>query len=215
MIIDHTHPEYRKRRLNHKIGKYNGAYYYSKEIVKYIIPNVETDRHWVTINQPVKEDISHGIVFIHNNINPNRYKWLQDFDDLILICGVPSTTDNMRFYGRPIYLPLSVKVDEIAKYRLKNKTKEVAFAGRIRKINNRIPSQCDRLSELTRSELLKEMAHYKQIYAVGRTAIEAKILGCEILVYDERFPDPKFWQILDSLDAAKMLQEKLYHIDGK
>ena len=34
MIIDHTHPLYvKKRNSMTKDGKYNGAYYYSREIV--------------------------------------------------------------------------------------------------------------------------------------------------------------------------------------
>ena len=57
------------------------------------------------------------------------------------------------------------------------------------------------------------MSKYKKIYAVGRTAIQAKLLGCEIGVYDERFPDPNFWKIVDCKAAAKILQDKLNEID--
>ena len=49
MIIDHTHPEY-LRLANGDFN--NGAYHYSKEIVKNIIPLVNTDRNWMTINIP-------------------------------------------------------------------------------------------------------------------------------------------------------------------
>jgi hypothetical protein len=62
-------------------------------------------------------------------------------------------------------------------------------------------------------ELLREMAKYRRVYAVGRTAIEAKILGCEVLPYDQRFPDPSIWKVLDSMDAAKMLQRLIDKID--
>ena len=65
MIIDHTHPIYREKRKSLENGnQYNGAYYYSVEIVKNIIPNVITDRNWVTIrlaDQPIPD---HSIVFI-------------------------------------------------------------------------------------------------------------------------------------------------------
>ena len=57
------------------------------------------------------------------------------------------------------------------------------------------------------------MAEYEQIYAVGRTAIEAKILGCEVLPYDVRYPDPRMWKVIDNKDAAKLLQKKLDVID--
>ena len=62
-------------------------------------------------------------------------------------------------------------------------------------------------------ELLKEMGKYKQVYAVGRTAIEAKILGCEVLPYDPRFPDPNVWVILDNKDAAMILQKFINEVE--
>ena len=51
-IIDTTNPNYLiYRKLFHSKGSgaYNGAYYYSKEIVENIIPNVETERPWDTL----------------------------------------------------------------------------------------------------------------------------------------------------------------------
>ena len=46
-------------------NKFNGAYYYSKEIVENIIPHVRTNYNWVTIN--INKSLPHSIVFIHNN----------------------------------------------------------------------------------------------------------------------------------------------------
>ena len=62
-------------------------------------------------------------------------------------------------------------------------------------------------------ELLKEMAKYKNVYAVGRTAIEAKILGCNILPYDPRFKDPSIWKVVDTMEAVSLLQKELDEID--
>ena len=59
------------------------------------------------------------------------------------------------------------------------------------------------------------MARYRNVYAIDRVAIEAKVLGCSVLPYDRRFPDPNFWEVIDSRDAAKMLQGILDDIDGK
>ena len=86
MIIDHTHPLYAKKRNSMtKDGKYNGAYYYSREIVKNIIPNVKTDRNWITIRLPeMTNHPDHAIIFIHNNRNPNYYSYLKDYKDCIL-----------------------------------------------------------------------------------------------------------------------------------
>lgn len=219
MILDHTEPNYARKRNSLGNGKYNGAYYYSREIVKNIIPNVKTDRNWVTVRlSDCKDHPDHAIVFIHNNRNPNYYRYLKEYKDVVLVCGLQSTADNMRFYSdKVIYLPLSVDVEAVKRYRVKNKTKEVAYAGRLIKLNyanNRVPKDVDILSGMPQSKLLKEMAKYKKVYTSGRTAIQAKILGCEVLPHETNFPDPSVWKILDNKDAAKILQHKLNLIDG-
>jgi hypothetical protein len=218
MIYDHTNPFYVKRRKEAGNNKYNGAYYYSRDIVKYIIPNVKTDRNWITVNLPelAKEHVNldHSIIFIHNNLQPNAYQWLRHYNDLILVCGIPSTMGNVIFFGHPVYLPLSVHIASVKRYRKKNKTKEMAFAGRLSKINNHVPKECDILTGMPQTILLNEMSKYKKIYAVGRTAIQAKILGCEIGFYDERFPDARIWKILDCKDAALKLQKIIDTIDA-
>lgn len=219
MIIDHTHPLYaaKHRRLTNG-NQYNGAYYYSKEIVKNIIPNVKTDRNWITIRLPeMTVHPDHSIIFIHNNRNPNYYSYLKEYKDCILVCGLPQTTENLRFYGKTIYLPLSVDVESVKKYRVKNKTKEIAYAGRLMKLNypnNRVPKGVDILSDMPQSKLLREMAKYKKVYASGRTAIQAKILGCEVLPHETNFPDSRIWKVFDNKEAAKMLQKMLDEIDG-
>ena len=218
MIIDHTHPLYvKKRNSMSEDGKHNGAYYYSKEIVNNIIPNVKTDRNWITIRLPEMTDHpDHSIIFIHNNRNPNYYTYLKDYKDCILVCSLPKTVENMRFFGKAIYLPLSVDVESVKKYRVKNKTKEIAYAGRKLKLNytnNRVPKNVDVLSGMSQSRLLREMARYKKIYASGRTAIQAKILGCEVLPHETNYPDSRFWKVIDNFEAAKMLQKMINEID--
>lgn len=219
MIIDHTHPLYVAKYKNLTNGnQYNGAYYYSKEIVKNIIPLVKTDRNWITIRLPeMTVHPDHSIIFIHNNRNPNYYSYLKEYKDCILVCGLPKTAENLRFYGKTIYLPLSVDVESVKKYRVKNKTKEIAYAGRAIKLNymnNRVPKDTPVLSNLPQSQLLREMAKYKKIYASGRTAIQAKILGCEVLPHETNFPDSRIWKVVDNKEAAKILQDKLNIIDG-
>lgn len=214
MIIDHESKAYHRLWKLAGESKYNGAYYYSKEIVKNIIPRIKTDRNWVTINAKGAA-CDHAIVFIHNNINPSLYDWLKDYRDLILVCGVPETCEKVKHLGTPIYLPLSVDVEEVKSYKLKkSERKGVCYAGRAQKLPSDFEETVEMLAGLPRPQLLKEMAKYKKVYAVGRTAIEAKILGCEILPYDPRFPDVDFWEILDNKDAAKILQEKLDEIDN-
>ena len=214
MIFNHEHQAYKEKLEKLHLNKFNGAYYYSKEITDNIIPLVKTDRNWVLVNV---EGYSwdHSIVFIHNNKHPSLYSWLKDYKDLILVCGVPSTCEKVAHLGTPIYLPLSVDIDYISKFKVNKKTKEIAYVGRKEKrqsVKFDIPWAA-RLENIPRNKLLREMAKYKKVYAVGRCAIEAKILGCEVLAYDNRFPDPDIWQVLDNKDAAYMLQEKLDEID--
>lgn len=219
MIIDHTHPLYAEKRNKMPHGdRYNGAYYYSKEIVKNIIPLVKTDRNWITIRLPeMKEHPDHSIIFIHNNRNPNYYEYLRDYKDCILVCGLPSTAENVSFFGKSIYLPLSVDVENVKKYRVKEKTKDAAFAGRSVKLNyatSSLPKNIDILTDMPQSQLLREMAKYKTIYATGRTAIQAKILGCHVESHDTRFQNADIWTVVDNKDAAKILQKLLDEIDG-
>lgn len=220
MIIDHTHPLYVKKRKELGNGnQFNGAYYYSREIVKNIIPLVKTDRNWVTIrlsDQPIPD---HSIVFIHNNRNPNYYEFLRQYNDLILVCGLEKTVENMQFFGKAIYLPLSVDVNYVKKFRVKEKTKDMAFAGRIIKISKMyhapVPKECDILTNMPQYRLLQEMAKYKKVYCTGRTAIQAKILGCEIGIHDPNFPDARIWKIIDNKEVAKTLQQLINNIDGE
>lgn len=208
MIINHTHELYRRIWSISAQNKHNGAYYYSKEICDRIIPNVKTDYNWITVNiQGIGCD--HAIVFIHNNKEPKHYEWLKQYKDLILVCGIPETCEKVAHLGRAIYLPLSINVEEVKSHK-HEKTKDTAYAGRpSKKRGMALPKNIDYLEGLPRGALLDRMAEYKYIYAVGRTAIEAKALGCEVLPYDPRFPDPERWQVIDNLDAAKMLQEEL------
>lgn len=219
MIIDHNHPLYKAKWRRLGENKYNGAYYYSQEIVKNIIPSVKTDRNWITIRlKEMKEHPDHSIVFIHNNKNPNYYEYLKDYKDCILVCSLKSTAENLSFFGKTIYLPLSVDVKYVEKFRVPEKTEEIAYAGRSIKLNyfnNRVPKGTPVLSNMCQFRLLKEMAKYKKIYASGRTAIQAKILDCEVLPHETNFPDSDFWKVLDNKDAAKMLQEMLNAIDGE
>lgn len=213
MIISHENPEYIKRWQVSGINKYNGAYYYSKEIVKNIIPKVDTDRNWLTIRIPGIA-IDHSIVFIHNNKIPGLYEYLKPCKDLVLVCGVTETCAKVKHLGKAIYLPLSIDVAEVEKYKTK-KTKQTAFVGRPAKRSGlKLPEGIDIIEGLPREELLAEMAKYKEVYAVGRTAIEARCLGCKLRPYDTRYPHTNRWRVIDNSEAAEILQKKLDKIGG-
>lgn len=216
MIISVYHPEYkRKRKRLSQSGKHNGAYYYAKEIEQNIIPNVVTDRNWVLVNVP-PYGCDHAIVFIHNNLHPQNYEWLKKYDDLILVCGVPETVDKVKHLGKAIYLPLSIDVEHVKQFKLpKSERKGTAYAGRTTKKEEcELPEGIDCLEGMKRTDLLQAMAKREEIYAVGRTAIEAKCLGCRLKAFDERYPKVSKWKVLDNKEAAKILQKKLIEIDG-
>lgn len=200
-------------------GQHNGAYYYSKEIVENIIPRVKTDRPWVTVN--MNRAIDRAIVFIHSNISiEEKYSYLGDYEDLILVCSVPETMEVVAKYGTPIYVPLSVDVDYVSSFRVEQKSQQAAWAGNrwgfkeIDLMNYLPPAGVDFLTNMPRDEMLRKMATYYTVYAIGRCAIEAKILGCNVKTCDHRFPDSNIWKVVDNKEAAKILQEELDKIDG-
>ena len=219
-IFSHEAYEYRAR-CRAKGGRNNGAYWYSKEIVDNIIPRVETDRNWITVNIPGR-CWDHSVVFIHNNLNPEWYRWLNRYKDLVLVCSLQWAKENMEELcpkHKVIFLPLSIDVDYVKQFKTK-KTKDAAFAGRLAKLNQAVPQEMraipkdiDILGGLEREELLKAMAPYRTIYAVGRTAIEAKCLGAKIGIYNNLCPEG-IWDVIDNSEAAWILQRKLDKIDG-
>lgn len=220
MIIDHTHPE--SVRLRSRLGKYrfNGALYYSEEIVKYFVPTVRTDRTWVTIRAG-EAFADHSICFVHDVYKfEEKYAYTFDYDDVVYVISMPDMLDAMSKHGKVVYLPLSVDVRYVEQFR-REKDRNTAFCGRDEWRNGfglkkpiEFPEGTDFLENMPRETLLHEMARYENVYAVCRTAIEAKILGCNVLPYHPRYPDPDKWRIYDSRDAAKDLQRLLDGIDG-
>lgn len=212
MIIDHNNPTWKKKQAALGAHKYNGAYYYSKEIVENIIPYIKTDRPWVTVNVQ-GECMDNAIVFIHSNIKTESiYKWLERYENLVLVCGVPETVEKVAHLGKAFYLPLSIDTKYVKQFAVPKKDKLIAFAGRVTKDKN-IPSGVPKLQGIERVKLLKEMAHFRYVYAIGRTALEAKCLGCTLLPYDPRFLDVERWQVLDNKDVIPRLQTMLDSID--
>lgn len=224
-IIDTTNPNYIAYCKNyHQNGKgaHNGAYYYSQEIVKNIIPNVKTDRSWDTLGMKFARAGDHSIVFLHHNLNHDTvYRWLRRFKDLVYVCSVKQTYEwaKQQPNGYAIFLPLSIDTEYVSQFKTK-KTKGACYAGnkwafKLPDIKKYIPKGVDFPPDnLPREELLKFIAPYRECYAVGRTAIEARCLGAIIKVCDHRYPDPKIWKVIDNLEAAKILQKELDALDG-
>lgn len=223
MIIDHTHPEYIKLRKKTGKGKYNGCYYYSKEIVENIIPRVDTWRSWNTVGKDIGGMHNHMIVFLHDNSTPWNYEWLHDYKDLVLVCSSQYTANSVKYSGHVILLPMSIDTEYVKQFR-SEKTKDTCFVGNvwvkenIRKVtyppNSAVPGKVDFFSGLKREKLLKKLAKYRRCFAIDRCAQEAKVLGCELLELDTRYSVDNVGQVLDNRDAAKILQKELDKIDG-
>lgn len=219
-IVGVNNKQYQAYQRAFPKGAHNGAYYYAKEIEENIIPLVKTDRNWDCLGMKITRHYNHSIVFLHHNLNfSGVYKWLGRYDDLVLVASSWTTYGAAKDAGYDvIYLPLSIDVDYVEKFKTE-KTKGACYAGnkwgfKLKDLKHFVPSKVDYPPEnIPRDELLKFIAPYKECYAVGRCAIEAKVLGCEIKVCDSRYPDVSYWKVLDNKDAAKILQAELDKID--
>lgn len=203
MIVGIGSPEYAARWGRMGGSRWNGAYYYASELERLVVPHVDTERPWVLVEAGTCFDRS--IVFVHDNINVERYGYMAACGDLILVCGVPETVPKVEHLGRAAYLPLSVDVSEVERYRVRRRH-GTCYAGRLSKERGDLPSSVDVVGGMERGEFLSRLARYRYCYAVGRTAIEAKVLGVEVLPYDPRYPDPDVWQVMDSSEAVPLLQ---------
>lgn len=220
-IIGINNGQYRGYRKAFNRGRYNGAYYYAKEIEENMVPLVKTDRNWDLLGMKFTQHYVHSIVFLHHNLNFNSvYKWLKRYNDQVLVASSWTTYAAAQDAGyKVIFLPLSVDVSFVEQFKTK-KTKDACYAGNRWKfkdddINKYVPDGVDfQEADLPREELLKFIAPYKKCYAIGRCAIEARVLGCKIMKCDSRY-EPDDFPILDNRDAAEILQRELDKIDNK
>lgn len=216
--ITTDHVDYKAIRKNlPESEKHNGLHHYATYIEKHFIPNVKTDRPWNTLGLLTCGAEDGMIVFIHSNLTPDeRYAWLKKYKDIVCVCGTKATAEKMKSIANTIYLPLSVDTEELAKYRCK-KLYDSCYAGNLwgfkkEFIDKYVPSDVPKYGKMPRNELLRAIAPYKNVYAVGITAIEARALGCNILKCDDRF-DPEDFPLFDVKDAIKLLEEQLAELD--
>lgn len=216
MIIDHTHPEYQERLKEIGKGRHNGCYYYSKEIVENIIPRVKTMRDWNVIGREVAGMHDGMIVFLHDNATPWNYDWLKKYKDLVLVCSSNYTRQSVIYSGKTILLPMSIDTEYVKQFRTK-KTKDTCFVGNVwvkANTTTRVTGKVDFFSSLPREKLLKEVAKYKRCYAIDRCALEAKVLGCELLPVETSYHCDNIGEVVDNRDAAEMLQKALDELDN-
>ena len=212
-IFSHLSPEWQEMN----VGTNNGAYWYSKELLENIVPKIKTDRDWVLIN--VKNQCTdRAIVFIHDNANPEFYEWLRNYKKLILVCSQIKTLNTMikmfpKFHC--IYIPLSIDTEFVKQFKVKRKTKDTGYFGRIQKCPKNLleDESVDKLHGGKHEDLLKEVAKYKNIYAIGRCALEAKCLGCKVRGHEGEWNNVEF-ELRDNSEVIPELQRLLNEIDG-
>ena len=212
MIFCHLNQEWKDTH----VGVNNGAYWYSKELYENIVPHIKTKRDWVLIN--VDNQCTDGaIVFIHNNAHPETYAWLAQYKDLILVCSQIKTLKTMiemfpNFHT--ILLPLSIDTDYVSKFKVKRKTKDTAYYGRIVKCPNSIlhDESIDKIYDKNRDKCLTALAKYKTVYAIGRCALEGKCLNCKVIPHEGEYVNTDF-KLLDNKEVIPMLQKIINEID--
>lgn len=222
IIIGVNNSNYLSYRKAFPEGRYNGAYYYAKEIEENIIPLIKTDRNWDCLGMRFTAHYRRSIIFIHHCLNWDKtYPWIAKLEDPILVVSTKPTLEWAKSKGyKAIFLPLSIDVDYVSQFRTK-KTKKACYAGnrwafKKEQEDKNLPKDLDfPPKDLEREELLKFIAPYKECYAIGRCALEAMALGCKIKPFlMDRYPDPNYWKILSNQDAAKILQRELDKIDN-
>lgn len=216
MIIDYTHPAYRKRAVVDGTRRFLGEYRLSRDVGWKIIPKVKTDRNWITVN--IGEACDHSIVFISDSIAPQSYEFLKRQQDMVLVCESPQSAKywaNTGFYV--VYIPPFVDVKYTTYYRRQHgrgsrrvhKNRENLCLLPKHDMSKIFPGGYDTLPYLRHKDFLHEMARYKNVYARGRGAVEAKILDCNVITPDGSEPI-----ILDINDARLLLEAELERIDG-
>lgn len=101
MIIDHNHAFFRRKWGLVKDIESSEVYVRSQEITEKIIPQIKTNRSWVTVNVP-GACVDHAIVFIFGDTE--QYTWLKKFKDLVLICEDPETCKKVKSLGKAVYV---------------------------------------------------------------------------------------------------------------
>lgn len=210
-------PAFTLARNRLKKGKFNGAYFYAKEIEQNIVPRVKTNRPWDLLGKYSTGSFDNAIVFLHNNAEHEKVygSWLGKFyKNQIFIVNQPCTLRYVESKGLPcIYLPVSVDLDYVKQFRTK-KTKKACYVGnrwnwRLADIEKYVPKDVDYApDDMERDDLLRFMAQYEICYAVSRCAVEAKALGCQVMKCHSEL-DPDDFPMLDNKDAAVILQREL------
>lgn len=221
-IIGTDNQQYQRARGNLGSAKFNGLYYYAKNIERFIIPRVNTWRTWNTVGIKACGGEDNMIFFVHNNLDARKYIWLKKYQNCLLVCGTRHMVGPMAQYGISTYLPLSIDIKSTKRFGLgTKKDQDACYMGNPWKFRDKdvakyVPPWVHRFGQMPREQLLPIVAHYRTVYAMGLCAVEAQALGCEVKQCWWRYPEPeKDFPLFDCADAAKLLQKAVDLLDAK
>ena len=215
VYIHYNDINYVRKWENLPSGKFNGAYYYSRDIEEHLAPYLTTKRPINVIGTVCCGGVDHMVVFIHNYLNSKAYGWLSRYNDVIVVSSDYNVEDEILKNHKVIHLPLSVNVEEIAKHKVKKKTEDACYMGnqwvfKKQELAELVPPDVHRFGEMDREKLWDIVAKYKYAYAIGLCAIEARVLGCRLKMSRYRYPDPEGkFKVFDLREAAVCLQEAI------
>lgn len=196
-------------------AKYNGLYYYSQTFEKYIVPKVNTDRPWHLIGLKSCGGENNMIVLVHDNLHPDKvYSYLRKYTNTVCICNTRDSAEAVSKYSYSIFLPTCVEIEEVRQFgKGVKKDQDACFAGNpwpaLRdEIEQFVPPWVHRFGPMPREQFLPILAHYKNVYAIGVTAVEARALGCNILKRRAKF-EPEDFPLFDCKDAVKCIEHAL------
>lgn len=218
IIQDHTTKEYLIAQSKLSAGKFNGAYFYSKEIVESFIPNINTTYNWQTINHQTAPE--HCIVFVHSNNALERYDYLLKYNDVILVCSTHNSLNQLKRKGhkKVIYVPLSIDTDYLDNFKNDNEKNGTIATGNQWAFTNEtkkffIKNNIKHYHDIPREQLLTLMSNAETIYAIGRTAMEAIYLGANVIQPDKEYPVEKYTTYYKQEDAIRILQQEIDKYD--
>jgi hypothetical protein len=219
IIQDHNTNEYKIAQARLKSGKFNGAYFYSKEIVDCFIPKIKTSYNWQTINHQTAPE--HCIVFVHSNNALYRYDYLLTYRDIILVCSTHNSVKELKKKGhkKVVYVPLSIDTEYLSQFKNEYKNGTIA-AGNLWAFTPQtkqffIHNGIKHYHDVEREDLLRLISKSETVYAIGRTAMEAIYLGANVIQPDKEYPVEKYTTYFTQKKAISILKRHIKKFEKK
>jgi len=221
VIISTKSPEYIKARNALKSGKFNGAYYYAREIEEIMLPLLKTDRNVFTIHVP-NIGIDNALIWAHSNIQlESVYNHWHKYKDLVFIVSQKQTYDKLICLfpnDKIIYLPLSIDFSYLDKFKYMGQRKGSVYFGNVwaerHSIFEKIPKSVNRLHDVPRKRGLEIIARAETVYACGRCYLESLYLNPKGTIHVKPDYATDDLVLIDTHEAVKLLQKELDKIEN-